>query len=363
MDIKKGAKNVTLPINEDVAIEWDSTQAERNIREWAGAQEAPNAKYRSAFLWYDEESPENFTSYKFLIADVFDGEAKVVWRAVTSTMAILNGARGGTNIPRADQEAIYRTVQKYYEEFDMEAPELKSDKGFEMEVKQYGVIEKAAKLKEGEVEFVVSTNALDAHGERINVEGIDLKDFKKNPVVLWGHDGFNLPIAKATKVWKEGGRLMARAQFYLKDDFAKKVYDYIVDGFLNAVSIGGLVQEWSADGITINKMLMKEFSVVSVPANQEALVAAKSLTGDQKAELRALANRYARKMINKQDALVSEIETLETLVATLKEVTLSETHEDRLEETALNRRVVLSLAQGVDKQAEKIIKRIKLKGE
>lgn len=231
-----------------------------------------------------------------------------------------------------------------------------------MHIKAEAYIEKAAKLKEGEVEFVVSTNALDAHGERISVDGIDLKDYKKNPVVLWGHDGFNLPIAKATKVWKEGGKLMARAQFYLKDEFAAKVYGYIVDGFLNAVSIGGMVQEWSDDGVTINKMLMKEFSVVSVPANQEALVAAKSLTGDQKAELRALANRYARKMINKQDALVQEIETLETLVATLKEVTMSETHEDRLDENK-ERRVVLSLAQGVDKQAEKIIKRIKLKGE
>lgn len=232
-----------------------------------------------------------------------------------------------------------------------------------MHIKTDGYIEKAAKLKEGEVEFVVSTNALDAHGERISVDGIDLKDYKKNPVVLWGHDGFNLPIARATKIWKEGGKLMARAQFYLKDEFAKKVYDYIVDGFLNAVSIGGMVEEWSDDGITIKKMNMKEFSVVSIPANQEALVTAKSLTGDQKAELRALANRYARKMITKDDALVSEIETLETLVATLKEVTMSETHEERLEEAAQNRRVVLSLAQGVDKQAEKIIKRIKLKGE
>lgn len=362
MQTEKAARRVTLPINEDTSISWDGAEAEMRIREWADAMDAPNAKYRSAFLWYDEEKPENFTSYKFLIADVFDGEAQVVYRAVSAVMAILNGGRGGTNIPDADKRDIYETLREYYDEFDIEIPELKSAGGFNMEVKQYGYIEKAAKLKEGEVEFIVSTNALDAHGERISVDGIDLKDYKKNPVVLWGHDGFNLPIAKATKVWKEGGKLMARAQFYLKDEFAAKVYGYIVDGFLNAVSIGGMVQEWSDDGITINKMLMKEFSVVSVPANQEALVTAKSLTGNQQAELRALANRYARKMINKQDALVQEIETLETLVATLKEVTMSETHEDRLDENK-ERRVVLSLAQGVDKQAEKIIKRIKLKGE
>ena len=231
-----------------------------------------------------------------------------------------------------------------------------------MQIKTYGIIEKASKLSEGEVEFVVSTNALDAHGERINVEGIDIKDFKKNPVVLWGHDGFNLPIAKATKVWKEGGKLMARATFYMKDDFARKVYGYIVDGFLNAVSIGGMVQEWADDGITINKLLMKEFSVVSIPANQEALVASKQLSGEQKAELKGLANMYARKMLDTEigtSDLQKDVKVLETLVATLKELTdIGETQELQADKI-LTRRVILKQIQVVDKQAEKIITVVK----
>ena len=231
-----------------------------------------------------------------------------------------------------------------------------------MQIKTYGIIEKASKLSEGEVEFVVSTNALDAHGERINVDGIDIKDFKKNPVVLWGHDGFNLPIAKATKVWKEGGKLMARATFYMKDDFARKVYGYIVDGFLNAVSIGGMVQEWADDGITINKLLMKEFSVVSIPANQEALVASKQLSGEQKAELKGLANMYARKMLDTEigtSDLQKDVKVLETLVATLKELTdIGETQELQADKI-LTRRVILKQIQVVDKQAEKIITVVK----
>lgn len=232
-----------------------------------------------------------------------------------------------------------------------------------MNIKADGIIEKASKLKEGEVQFVVSTNALDSHGERINVDGIDLKDYKKNPVVLWGHDGFNLPIAKATKIWKEGGKLMANAQFYLKDAFANKIYQYIVDGYLNAVSIGGMVEEWAADGITIDKLKMKEFSVVSIPANQEALVASKSLDGNQKAELRALGNAYARKILDSKDGeteITKNINLLESLVATLKEVAISETHEDSANENN-TRRVVLRQAQAVDQQAENVIKIIKLK--
>lgn len=231
-----------------------------------------------------------------------------------------------------------------------------------MHIKQDGYIEKASKLSEGEVEFVVSTNAWDSHGERINVEGISLNDFKKNPVVLWGHDGFNLPIAKATKIWKEGGKLMARAKFYLKDDFARKVYDYILDGYLNAVSIGGMVEEWGSDGLTIAKLNMKEFSVVSIPANQEALVASKSLDEKQVDELQAMANGYARKMLSTKSnsELHDNIKTLETLVATLKEVAHSEPHTDKAEEV-LNKRVVLKQSQVVVKQAEKII--VQLKGQ
>jgi len=231
-----------------------------------------------------------------------------------------------------------------------------------MNIKAEGYIEKASKLSEGEVEFVVSTGALDSHGERINVDGINLKEFKQNPVVLWGHDGFNLPIAKATKVWKEAGKLMARAKFYLKDDFARKVYEYIVDGYLNAVSIGGMVDEWANDGITIDKMTMKEFSVVSVPANPEALVAAKSLDGKQRAELRALANAYARKMLSKEDGnteIIQNIQTLETLVATLKEVAHSEPQDVKAQ--VLTKRVVLKQAQVVVRQAENVIRSIKLK--
>lgn len=232
-----------------------------------------------------------------------------------------------------------------------------------MQIKADGYIEKASKLAEGEVEFVVSTGAWDSHGERINVDGIDLKDFKKNPVVLWGHDGFNLPIAKATKVWKEGNKLMARAQFYLKDEFANKVYNYIIDGYLKAVSIGGMVQEWGSDGMTISKMLMKEFSVVSIPANQEALVSNKSLSGDQLGELNGLAKAYARKVFadHSNDEIQENIKVLKALVTTLEEVAHSEPKEATVDEVN-QRRVILRSAQAVDNQVETVIRQIKLKG-
>lgn len=234
-----------------------------------------------------------------------------------------------------------------------------------MHIKTDGHIEKATRLKEGEVEFVVSTNALDSHGEKINIDGIDFKEYKKNPVVLWGHDGFNLPIARTKKIWREGNKLMAKAEFYLKDNFAKKIYDYIIDGFLSAVSIGGMVKEWSEDGITIEKLQMKEFSVVSIGANPQALVANKQFNKEQIEELNGLANAYARKIIAEKGgtSLQKDVETLEKLTTTLRELVFNEPQE--VKNGSLNNnttRVCLKQAQMVDTQVEKVIKTIKLKG-
>jgi hypothetical protein len=81
-----------------------------------------------------------------------------------------------------------------------------------MNIKADGYIEKASRLSEGEVEFVVSTNAIDAHGERINIDGIDVADFKKNPVYYGGMTDLICQSPKLLRFGKEGGKLMARAK-------------------------------------------------------------------------------------------------------------------------------------------------------
>lgn len=232
--------------------------------------------------------------------------------------------------------------------------------GENMYVKKDGYIEKATKLAEGEVDVVVTTPDWDAHGERIIPEGVSFKSYLKgNNVILWAHDGFNLPIGNATKMWMDGRKLMARAKFYLKDDFPRRVYQYVLDGVVKAVSIGGQVDEWDSDGVSINKLSMKEFSFVSVPANENALVASKSLSTQETTEFQGLARMYARKCLVKSDDEVRHnIEVLENMVATLKEVAFSEPQEA----SAANTRVVLRQAQVVDHQAETIIRSIKLKG-
>lgn len=230
-----------------------------------------------------------------------------------------------------------------------------------MFIKTNGYIEKATKLAEGEVDVVVTTPDWDAQGERILPEGVNYKSYLKgNNVILWGHDGFNLPVGNATKMWMEGRQLMARAKFYLKDDFPRKLYQYVLDGVVKAVSIGGMVDEWDEDGMTIKKLTMKEFSFVSVPANENALVASKSLSTKEQTEFQGLARAYARKcLVKSEDEVKRNIDVLENLVASLKEVA----HSEPQEESATNIRIVLRQAQAVDHQAEQLIRSIKLKGQ
>lgn len=133
-------------------------------------------------------------------------------------------------------------------------------------------------LEFGEVEVVVSNDAIDRHGESISVRGIDTNEVMKNPVLLWGHDYSSVPIGKIKKLWKRAGNLMARVAFdYDIDEFANKIYQKVLRGSINAVSIGGIVDKWSEDFTVIEKMEMVELSFVPVGAHRDALVTAKQL--------------------------------------------------------------------------------------
>jgi hypothetical protein len=100
---------------------WDGDAAEKRVRKWAGAEEEPNAKYRDAHVWYDSGKKDNYTSYKLLIADVVDEKLKVVPHGVMAAGAIMDGARGGIDLPTNDIERVKSHLAKYYEKMG-EAP-------------------------------------------------------------------------------------------------------------------------------------------------------------------------------------------------------------------------------------------------
>lgn len=130
------------------------------------------------------------------------------------------------------------------------------------------------------LDFVISSDAVMRNGDRINVDGWKLDNYRKNPVMLWAHDDNVLPIARASNTRIEGRRLITRAEFVSAElsPFADKVYRYYKDGFLNTVSAGWMPLKWSfvdtaeRSGIDFLEQELLEFSAVTVPNNAEALV-------------------------------------------------------------------------------------------
>jgi hypothetical protein len=101
---------------------WDGDAAEKRIRKWADAQDEPNAKYRDAHVWYDADVKENFTAYKLLIADVIDGRIKAVPRGVFAAAAVMQGSRGGVDLPDKDRDRVKSHLAKYYAKLDETPP-------------------------------------------------------------------------------------------------------------------------------------------------------------------------------------------------------------------------------------------------
>ncbi len=110
-----------LPLG-DRDREWDGAAAEKHVRSWAGAQDEPNQKYRDAHVWYDSDKKDNFTAYKLLIADVVGGELVAVPRGIMAAAAVMQGSRGGVDLPGSDVDRVKSHLAKYYAKMDETPP-------------------------------------------------------------------------------------------------------------------------------------------------------------------------------------------------------------------------------------------------
>lgn len=134
-----------------------------------------------------------------------------------------------------------------------------------------------------QVTFIISDESKDRYGDVINADGWDFTNFAANPVLLWAHDYSMPPVGKLSTPWKSNGsKVKASVQDWVPRDvseFAWAVEQMVRKGFLNAVSVGFQPSEFTFnDDYSINYIAQEllEVSVVPVPANANALVAAKS---------------------------------------------------------------------------------------
>lgn len=133
-------------------------------------------------------------------------------------------------------------------------------------------------------EVVISTSGVNSYGCRVLTEGIDLRQYQRNPILLWMHrrsfNGDSMPIGRIENLRIDGDRLIGTPLFDQKDEFAKKIESKWEDGFLRMASAGIEVVEVSnapeyvqpgQTRATIIRCKLEEVSIVDIGANDEAL--------------------------------------------------------------------------------------------
>ncbi len=123
----------------------------------------------------------------------------------------------------------------------------------------------------GSFEVIISTADIDRQGETVKQDGWNLKNYLSNPVVLWGHDYYSLPIGITESIEVVDGKLLAKGKFAPEEanPFAQQVRRLYDLKIVRATSVGFIASEM--EGSIITKAELLEFSFVPVPANPYAL--------------------------------------------------------------------------------------------
>jgi HK97 family phage prohead protease len=177
------------------------------------------------------------------------------------------------------------------------------------------------------VEIIASDFSLDSYGTRIDPNGWDIEQFKRNPVICLQHDSYDdLPVAHAIPetVRVEGGKLMMTVQFPPQgtSDDSDKAFNLIAAGVLRGVSVGfdpsesEQIQEDDGSGMKMNvvifrKQRLMEVSFVTIPSNDNGLVVRARELNQEPKKLRALVKEMEIQLKAHQE----EVEAQEKLSA------------------------------------------------
>lgn len=138
----------------DRGRKWDRAAAEKRVRVWSGAKDAPNEKYRSAFIFSDPEKQGDFSGCKLQIADVIDGKLMVISRAIFSAASTLQGSGGRhSGLNKAEKDKAVAHVSLYSEKLGFSP--LTTSHNFMLEL--CGVLDYAESIKGSSAELTDTT--------------------------------------------------------------------------------------------------------------------------------------------------------------------------------------------------------------
>ena len=286
-------------------------------------------------------------------------------------------------------------------------PEQLSDLAKEYDLEQVELIQKGAVIPERELEIdeeertvvkYVSTISVDRDGDIILPDGGQIKDFAKNPVILYAHkhgaDMFGggndtLPIGR--DVWIKADKFGIKAkQRYAKHQLAEDIFNMHKDGFPLASSIGFIPleyvrndgsKEWKETAkyvkdkygmsskdiksakIIFTKWYLLEHSDVPVPSNPDALAQAyssgefkcKSLNLVKDLDLEAEKEKNQLEELNVKILELDAILEQRNLDVSMHEKTIDELELTITEKDAEIKRIKAEKPKFTKKMAEKMV--------
>lgn len=136
--------------------------------------------------------------------------------------------------------------------------------------------------EDGKIKVVITKEIVDRYAEIVKVDGLDLKNYKKNPVFIDAHASTGSVVDKAlgilkniTKEKDKDGIKMITAEIDFaptpNGQLAKELFE---GGYVSTVSIGFRIMPkgYDMESRTITKSELIEVSAVLVPANTAAQV-------------------------------------------------------------------------------------------
>lgn len=131
------------------------------------------------------------------------------------------------------------------------------------------------------ITFILLDESITTYGVRVLVDGVDIKQFKRNPTMYYNHRDYDLPIGRWVNIRKENGQILADAEFDYNDarDEVQELFRKVSEEFIKMASVDLRDIEVSIDPKhmlagqtepTIVKSRLREASVVNNGGNHNA---------------------------------------------------------------------------------------------
>jgi Mu-like prophage I protein len=137
------------------------------------------------------------------------------------------------------------------------------------------------KFKKIDKEFCLTDNSVNVYKYRLLTEGLQLDQYKKNPIGFMMHEREGGVLVKWEDFRTEGDRLYGKPVINLSHPKGEDIAAQVENGFINAASMGKIICLAATDdpklklegqtGPTVTKWFPREISFVDIPGNHNAL--------------------------------------------------------------------------------------------